>query len=126
MTPPARPRILVVDDEPGIASVTKLILEKNNYRVLTAGDGPEALAVCAQHMGKVDAIITDLMMPFMDGVALIRAAQKMDPRIRFIASTGQSDQTRASELQTLGVSTCLTKPYNVQKLLYTLHELLQR
>ena len=116
--------IMVVDDEPGIATVTKLILENYNYRVITAADGPEALAVFAQQMGDVQVVITDMMMPYMDGVALIRTLQRMNPLVRFVASTGQGDQARSSELHALGVTACLSKPYNTQKLLGTVQELL--
>jgi CheY-like chemotaxis protein len=116
--------ILVVDDEPSIAMVTKLMLENQNYRVLTASDGPEALALFAQHMDTVDVVITDMMMPFMDGVALIRALQRMSSRVHFIASSGHGDQSRNSELKTLEVTASLTKPYDVTQLLRTLRQLL--
>ncbi len=116
--------ILVVDDEASIATITKLILENHNYRVLTAHDGPEALALFAQHMDGVDLVITDMMMPYMDGAALIRTLQRMSARVRFIASTGHGDQPRDVELQGLGVTATLTKPYDVARLLTTVQQLL--
>ena len=116
--------VLVVDDEPTILTVTKLLLENHNYRVLTALDGPEALAVFARHMDEVEVVITDMMMPYIDGVALIRALRRMSARVRFVASSGQGDQVRDSELHALGVTAWLAKPYDLKKLLATLHQLL--
>ena len=60
------------------------------------------------------------MLPYMNGVALIRALRKMKPDLVFIASSGQGEQTRLSELQSLKVSNFLSKPYDTQKLLMTL------
>lgn len=117
--------ILVVDDEPAILAAAKLILERQNYRVLGANDGPEALAVFAQEMSKIDVVMTDLMMPFMDGVAVVRSMKKMKPDVRIIASTGLDERTRLSELQGLGVNASLPKPYNRAKLLETLRAVVE-
>jgi PAS domain S-box-containing protein len=112
--------VLVVDDEPGILRVTKMILEKHNYRVLDANDAPEALALFAQQLNSVNAVLTDIMMPYMDGVMLIRTIKKMKPAMKFIASTGQGEETRVPELETLHVTNFLTKPYDTERLLKTL------
>lgn len=114
--------ILIADDEPIILRTIKMILEKRNYRVLTASDGPEALARFAQETEPIAVVLTDISMPFMDGVSVIRAINKMKPGTRFIASTGQGEETRVSELKSLGVETFLTKPYDAEKLLKTLRE----
>jgi CheY-like chemotaxis protein len=63
--------------------------------------------------------LTDIMMPCVDGVALIRAIKKMKPEMVFIASTGQGQETRVSELHALGDSNFLGKPYDTQTLLKT-------
>lgn len=116
--------VLVVDDEPAILLVTKLILEKNNYRVITANDAPEALGIFAQQKDSIKAVLTDIMMPYMDGTALIRSLKQMKPDLRFIASTGQDEQATVSELRGLQVMHFLTKPYSTEKLLGTLRETL--
>ena len=118
--------VFVVDDEPGILHVTQMILEKNNYRVVTANDGPEALALIAQQSEPTPIVLTDINMPYMDGVALVRAIKKMKPNTTFIASTGQGEETRVDELQSLGVANVLTKPYDTGKLLQTIQTALQR
>ena len=111
--------VLVVDDEPNILSVTKLILEKHNYGILGARDGPEALALIAQKKDAINLVLTDISMPYMDGVALIRTIKKIKPDARVIASTGQGDETRVTELRDLGVTNFLSKPYDTSKLLTT-------
>src|SRR4030095_8292915 len=104
--------VLLVDDEMNIRRVTKMTLEKHNYRVLEANDGPEALAIFAQEMDSVSVVLTDMRMPYIDGIALIRALKKMEPGMTFIVSTGQDDEPRSAELQELGVVNFLTKPYD--------------
>ena len=118
--------VLVVDDEPGILRITQMILEKHNYRVLTANDGPEALALIAQQKDPIKVVLTDISMPYMDGVALVRVIKKMKPEMSFIASTGQEEETHVSELQSLNVTNVLTKPYDTERLLKTLRDTLMQ
>jgi PAS domain S-box-containing protein len=117
--------ILVVDDEPNILGITKMILEKHRYGVVSANDGPEALAIFAQQMKSISVVLTDLSMPYMDGVALVRSLKKMRPDLSIVASTGQGEQAGVAELQSLGVKNFLTKPYDVPKLLRTVHDALR-
>jgi len=116
--------ILVVDDEPNILGVTKMILEKHRYDVVSASDGPEALAIFAQRMQAISLVLTDLSMPYMDGIALVRSLKKMRPDLSIVASTGQGEQAGVVELQSLGVKNFLTKPYNTERLLATLDDTL--
>jgi two-component system cell cycle sensor histidine kinase/response regulator CckA len=116
--------ILVVDDEPNILGVTKMILEKHRYDVVSASDGPEALAIFAQQMQAISLVLTDLSMPYMDGIALVRSLKKMRPDLSIVASTGQGEQAGVAELQSLGVKNFLTKPYNTERLLATLDDTL--
>ena len=117
--------ILVVDDEDAIRQITKGTLETFGYRVLTASDGTEAVALYAQNMGEVEAVITDMMMPFMDGPATIRALQKMNPRVRVIAASGLAAADKESEALALGVRMFLPKPYTAEKLLKALAEVIR-
>jgi PAS domain S-box-containing protein len=117
--------ILVVDDEPNILGITRMILEKHKYDVVSANDGPEALAIFAQQMKSISVVLTDLSMPYMDGVALVRSLKKMRPDLSIVASTGQGEQAGLAELQSLGVKNFLTKPYDVPKLLRAVNDALQ-
>jgi PAS domain S-box-containing protein len=117
--------ILVVDDEEAIREITKGTLETFNYRVLTAGDGTEAVALYARHGADVACVITDMMMPFMDGPATIRALQKLNPQVKIIAASGLAAQEKAAEATSLGVRLFLSKPYTAEKLLRALADTLR-
>jgi nitrogen-specific signal transduction histidine kinase/ActR/RegA family two-component response regulator len=117
--------LLLVDDEKPILQVAKALLEGHGYRVLTAEDATEALTIFALRKDEIKLVLTDLTMPLMDGVTLIRTLQKMKPDVRVIASTGRGGhEQRAQELESLNVSVCLTKPYDKNKLLKTLQDVL--
>ena len=117
--------LLLVDDEKAILQIAQTLLEADGYRVLVAGDAAEALAVFARRAEEIQLVVTDLSMPVMDGVALIRTLKKMRTDVRVIASTGRGGQEqRWDELKELSVHACLTKPYNKNKLLKTLYEAL--
>jgi PAS domain S-box-containing protein len=116
--------ILVVDDELAIREVTKATLEAFNYSVLTASDGTEAIALYAQHGDKIKVVLTDMMMPYLDGPATIRALQKLNPNIKIIASSGLADNGKAVEAADLGVRHFLSKPYTADRLLKLLVEML--
>jgi two-component system cell cycle sensor histidine kinase/response regulator CckA len=117
--------ILVVDDEEAIRQITKGTLETFNYHVITASDGTEAVALYAQHREEVAAVLTDMMMPFMDGPATIRALQKMNPKVRIIAASGLGASDKAAEAASVGVHTFLPKPFTAERLLKALAEVLQ-
>lgn len=116
--------ILVVDDESSIRSAAQAVLKSNGYEVFCAADGTEALAIFATNAAKTAAVITDLMMPYMDGVSLIRALRKMQPSLPIAASTGIGDKAQFAELKSVGVSTLLQKPYGADTLLRVIHDLI--
>ncbi len=120
--------VLVVDDEPAITEVAKDILIRNGYRVLTASDGTEAMALVAQNQSKVHLVVTDIMMPFMDGVALVRGLRKLAPKVKIIAcsglASGASMTSKVEELRRLGVSPIMHKPFTAQRLLVNVRNIL--
>jgi PAS domain S-box-containing protein len=117
--------LLIVDDEKAILQVAKKLLEGHGYQVVTASDAPEALAIFALRKDEISLVLTDLAMPLMDGIALIRTLQKMQPGVRIIASTGQGNPDQGGpELPSLHVRASLTKPYNKEMLLTTLRDAL--
>ncbi len=77
--------ILVVDDEHSIRQITKLTLEAGNYRVVMANDGAEALSLYLEHREEVALVMTDVMMPIMNGRALIHALRKLAPGLPVLA-----------------------------------------
>src|SRR5262249_6226721 len=117
--------ILVVDDEESIREITRGTLETFGYSVMTASDGTEALALYADHKNEIAVVLTDMVMPFMDGPATIRALQRMNPQVRIIAASGLGTGQRAGEGVLEGVSVFLNKPYTAEKLLKTLAQVLK-
>ena len=117
--------ILVVDDEEAIRQITRGTLETFGYRVLTAGDGTEAVALYAEQKNDIAAVLTDMVMPFMDGPATIRALQKMNPQVKIIAASGLPASQRSGEDSLQGVQAFLNKPYTAEKLLKALAEVLK-
>ena len=112
--------ILLVDDELEIRRITEVILRSNGYRVISAGDGIEALAIYAKQGAEIGLVLTDVMMPFLDGTTLSRTLKQMNPEVRIIASTGDSQDVRVAELRLLNPSAILIKPYTKEQLLTTL------
>src|SRR5581483_2399144 len=122
--------ILMVDDELEILKANQKILEHYKYQVLIANDGAEGLAAFAHNRKAIKAIVTDIMMPQVDGMALIRAVKKLDRGIPIIASSGLGKNLgkngKHPELETLHIEKFLMKPYTPEVLLRTLHEVLSQ
>jgi CheY-like chemotaxis protein len=78
----------LVDDESSIITITGQTLKAFGYRVLTATDGAEALAVYAKHEDEIAVVLTDMMMPVLDRAAMIRALVRINPFIKIIAASG--------------------------------------
>jgi len=120
--------ILVVDDESHIVTAARRMLEQHGYKTLSAGNGREALTVFTRNAAVVDVVLTDIMMPAMDGLALIQALRRIDPDARIVASSGLGTELAArlgaAGLKELRVNTFLAKPYSAQSLLTVLHTLL--
>jgi len=117
--------ILVVDDETGIREVTKLSLETYNYRVLTASNGVEALAIYADRQDEISAVLLDMMMPSMDGAITIMTLQKMNPLVKIIAISGLSSNEKIAATTGSGVQAFLPKPCTAKELLETLHSAIE-
>ncbi|MDX1952145.1 MAG: ATP-binding protein [Verrucomicrobiota bacterium] len=114
--------ILLVDDEINVREVTSQVLARHHYRVLLASDGPEAIVTLAQQMDTIDLVITDIHMPFMDGLAFIRAARRIKPQIKVIACSGLPHDIPSKQLEELGVRAFIQKPFNTDQLLHAVHK----
>jgi CheY-like chemotaxis protein len=112
--------VLLVDDEPSILTITTQTLLAFGYRVLTATDGAEAVAIYADKRNDIAAVLTDMAMPIMDGAATIRALRRMNPSLKIIAASGLHANEHVTNASGLGVSHFLTKPYTAGLLLKTL------
>lgn len=114
-TPDRRARILVVDDETGIRELLSKTLALAEYEVDLAPGGQEALERLRGF--HYDLLITDLKMPGVDGLTLIREARRFLPQLPIIIITGFSTEASAIEAINLGVNGYLTKPFRVPKVL---------
>ncbi|MBI2949756.1 MAG: response regulator [Verrucomicrobia bacterium] len=116
--------ILVVDDEMGIREMARQILRHAGFNVIVAADGAEAIAKLDQHGRSIELVLSDIMMPVMDGVALTRAIRKLHSHVKVIASTGFGIEDKLAELRALAVTQFLEKPYSAEKLLGAIHRAL--
>jgi PAS domain S-box-containing protein len=116
--------ILLVDDESSLSIVASQTLEAFGYRVLCATDGADALAVYLAHRNEVAVVLTDMMMPVMDGPAMIYALRRVNPEIKIIATSGLNANYGISKLADLRIKHFLTKPYTAETLLKTLRAVL--
>jgi DNA-binding NtrC family response regulator len=108
---------LIVDDEATIREAMRVILEKHRYRVVTAADGEAGIALFIQHQASVRLVITDLMMPGIGGQALVRALKGLIPALRVIICSGMDQHDKQAELEQMGVTEVLAKPYTATALL---------
>jgi CheY-like chemotaxis protein len=120
--------VLVVDDEENIRMVLSEMLGRQSYRVLAAADGAEATAMFARNLDQIQLVITDLDMPFMDGVSLVKVLKRMKPSTKVLVSTGigsaQTSRNRSAELDALGVKKILSKPYTATEILSAVQDAL--
>lgn len=136
-TPPAEviPRgrselVLVVDDETAVCETTRRNLERHGYRVLEAYNGIEGIAKFTAHQKEVRAVVTDFMMPLMDGAKLCRALRALAPDTPIIISSGgllgKQGLEAMQAFEELGIQHILHKPHTAEVLLRTLAHVLGR
>ena len=116
--------VLVVDDEASILTITSQTLQAFGYRVLRAMDGAEALAVYAEHQREINVVLTDTMMPVLDGPATIHAMMRINPSVKIIAASGLNANGNVAKAAGAGVKHFLTKPYTAHSLLKTIRSVL--
>ncbi|MBF2070333.1 hybrid sensor histidine kinase/response regulator [Fischerella thermalis] len=112
--------ILVVDDEDSIRDITKTSLETHNYKAITASDGIEAIALYAEHRDEISVVLTDMLMPSMDGLTTIRTLKKINPNVKIIAVSGLASTEKVNAAADIGVKAFLSKPYTAKQLLQTI------
>ena len=107
-------RILIVDDDPKICETLLDILEEEGYEVVTACDGKNALEKI--RIGTFNLVITDIKMPIMDGMALLKEIEKSHAKIEVIVITSYGNQGQQVEAARLGAYEYLHKPLNLDQL----------
>lgn len=110
--------ILVVDDEPAIRDMTTSILEGHGYLPISAQNGADGVALFAKERERIRLVLTDIMMPVMDGVAMIFALRTLNPEIKIIVLSGLLENYQISELAATGAIELVDKPFTSRKLLF--------
>lgn len=120
MTPGAG-RILLVEDFPGLSSVTTKLLRRAGYDVVLAESGERALEIIAQS-GQPDLIISDISLPGISGIELARQIRKNLPHMKILLTSGSMEH--ASAISSLGGTTLfISKPYHGEDLLSRIRDL---
>ena len=120
----AKARILVVDDEKSMRDLLSITLEKEGYDVLTAAGGEPAIE--ALHRESVDAVITDLRMPKVDGLQVLRVAKEISPDMAVIVITAVASTETAVEAMKLGAYDYITKPFKLDEVNLIVRNALER
>lgn len=114
--------ILVVDDEVTINEITRTTLETYNYRVLTAGDGIEAIALYAEYKDEIAVVLMDIMMPAMDGTTIIPLLRRMNSNVYVVAMSGLNSTEVVAQVQKSGFQDFLSKPFTTKELFSALRK----
>jgi two-component system cell cycle sensor histidine kinase/response regulator CckA len=121
-TPVPALRVLVADDEDQLRAITRRILLQAGFAVASAADGEEALDLIRARDGAVDVVLSDILMPNMDGIELAVRAQSEFPGIHFVFMTGVSDISKDQERAADIWDAIISKPFDVSALVDTLRQ----
>jgi nitrogen-specific signal transduction histidine kinase/CheY-like chemotaxis protein len=108
--------ILLVDDEELVRLAARRILKKIGYNVLMAGSGAEALEMLKSRRSDIGAAIVDLIMPEMDGIAVLKEMIKIAPELPVIISSGYAKEEPSKEIMRLGARAFVEKPYTLKEI----------
>lgn len=115
--------ILIIDDEEIVRKTLEQSILSLGYNAITASDGEKGLQAYRDHMDEVELVITDVVMPIMDGRVAVEHMRKIKPELRVVFITGY-DNTEVSKLKSEKTST-ITKPFSIEGLSHVIHEMLE-
>jgi two-component system, cell cycle sensor histidine kinase and response regulator CckA len=116
--------ILVAEDESTLREYLRVILEEKGYSVLLACDGSEGMELFSKHQEQIALVISDLGMPKLDGLNLLRKIKEVEPKARVIMTSGLVDPDRKIEILHAGAKDFLAKPYSGREILLRVREIL--
>jgi two-component system cell cycle sensor histidine kinase/response regulator CckA len=117
--------ILVVDDEQAVRDVSVRILGGFGYRAVSVSNAHDALRRYSLERSNINAVITDMAMPGMDGPALVRALRLIEPGIRIMGMSGHGENMGSDSNAPWDLPVFVSKPFTVERLLLAVHELLR-
>ena len=121
---PGHETVLVVEDEPALLELSKLMLEKQGYRVLFAGTPGEAIRLAGEHAGEIHLLLTDVVMPEMDGRTLARKMLSLYPNLKRLFMSGYSADVIAHRAVLDEGAFFIQKPFSVKELAAKVREAL--
>jgi two-component system, cell cycle sensor histidine kinase and response regulator CckA len=116
--------ILLVEDEEGLRQLNARGLSSRGYTVLEAANGVEAIEVLERHGGKVDLVVSDVVMPEMDGPTLLRELRSRNPALKIIFVSGYAEDAFQRHLPAEGQFAFLAKPFTLKQLVHEVKETL--
>jgi CheY-like chemotaxis protein len=116
--------ILLVEDEEAVRGLTSRILEKQGYRVIAAQHGKEAMDIATKEEGKIDLVLTDIVMPGMNGRGLVERLAGIRPRIKSLYMSGYTDDDIVRRGFVEPSKSFLQKPFTSEALLRTVRKVL--
>jgi two-component system, cell cycle sensor histidine kinase and response regulator CckA len=123
---PQKPVILLVEDESIVREVTREVLEHAGYQVLESGGPLEALRLAAEHRGRIGLLLSDVVMPEMNGLDLALRIQEIQPRVTTVFISGYADDAVLHKAVRDPLSTYIQKPFTVDVLLARVAEALAK
>jgi two-component system cell cycle sensor histidine kinase/response regulator CckA len=118
--------ILLVEDEEGLRGLNARGLQSRGYTVIEAGNGVEALDELAKHGGRVDLVVSDVVMPEMDGPTLMKELRKRDPEIKIIFVSGYAEDAFDKSLPDHEQFNFLPKPFTLKQLVTVVKQTMAR
>jgi two-component system, cell cycle sensor histidine kinase and response regulator CckA len=109
--------VLVVDDQPAVQNLARMVLERAGLTVVSADDGKQAVEVFASHARDVHAVLLDLNLPGMDGIEVFHHITQLVPDIRVVLCSGYNEQDVSARLKGLKPAGFLRKPYHPSELI---------
>src|SRR4051795_2378876 len=119
-----RPTVLVVDDEEDLRDIIRRMLQRRGFDTLIAGDSKEAIAVCRDHPGQIDILVTDLGLPGVSGGELSRAATELRPGMRVVYISGLPKDLAVADGLIDDGALLVKKPFTADSLVDALHAVL--
>lgn len=117
-------RILIADDEDHVRRVGEHMLQHQGHDVLAAVDGEDAVRMYQEHADEIACVLLDLTMPRMDGAEVLRAIREIDPGVKVILCSGDSEQDAAERFGSESPDAFLHKPYDMRELKLVLRKVL--
>ncbi len=112
-----RELVLVIDDEPAVLTLATAMLEAEDYRIIVARDGFEALRIYQQMKNEIALVILDYFLPVMDGDTVFDELKAINPEVHVVLSSGFAEQSKIASMLARGLRGFIPKPYTQEKLL---------